>query len=280
MLLAGRIDGLPAEGLPLDDRGLAYGDGLFETVRIVAGRMPLLDRHLSRLKQGAVRLRLQFDESILRAEVATLVAEESTRHTDQDGFTLKIMLTRGSAGRGYRPQPGATARRIMLLFPAAAHPSSHSRDGIALYACSHRLSISPAFAGIKHLNRLEQVMARSEWDDEVHAEGVMFDMEGRLVEGTMSNLFVIRDSVLLTPSLSRCGINGVMRGWLLERAPLLYIRAMECDLSAEDLLAADEAFVCNSNIGIWPVRSFAGRQWIPGPLTRRLQEAVSGLWEA
>lgn len=282
MLLAARIDGQPATGLPLDDRGLAYGDGLFETIRVARGKMPLLDRHLARLLQGGARLGLSFDESILRTEVASFLAEEAAgiASRDCDGYTLKIIVTRGSTGRGYRPQPGAIARRILLLFPFVSQPPAHARDGIALYACRHRLAINPALAGLKHLNRLEQVIARAEWSDDVHAEGLLCDGEGRPVEGTMSNLFVVRGPSLQTPLLTRCGVAGVMRAWLLERAAAFSLDVSERDLSRDDLHDADELFMCNSQIGIWPVRAFEGRNFVPGPVTRRLQAAVDGLWEA
>ena len=276
MLLAARVDGLPAATLPVDDRGLAYGDGLFETMRVAGGRIALLDGHLQRLARGAQALRLPLDLEQVQAELRDfLQAQAAAGRAD---FTTKLMITRGSAGRGYRPLAEAVPRRLLLAYPPATWPAAHAGDGIALYDCATRLGCNPALAGIKHLNRLEQVLARAEWDDAHFAEGLLRDGDDRVVEGTMSNLFLVRDGELVTPRLHRCGVAGVLRGFLVARALTLGIALSERDVSRADVDGADEVFVCNSNIGIWPVREFAGRRWLPGPLTRRLQGEVALLW--
>lgn len=279
MLLAARIDGQAEPGLVLDDRGLAYGDGLFETMRVVGGRVPLLGLHLARLQQGARRLRLMLDGPALQKELADFLRVLADGQGAAN-VTLKIIVTRGSAGRGYFPVGGAVARRILLAFPPAAFPAGRAAEGIRLFDCTMRLGINPALAGLKHLNRLEQVLARGEWDDPAFAEGLLCDAEGRVVEGTMTNLFVVRDGSLATPTLQRCGVAGVMRAWLIDRAGAMQLRVAERDLSRTELDVADEVFVCNSNIGIWPVSCLGERCWAPGPVTRRLQQEVDRLWEA
>ncbi|MFP5383722.1 MAG: aminodeoxychorismate lyase [Gammaproteobacteria bacterium] len=278
MLLAAIVDGQRVSGLPLDDRGLAYGDGLFETMRVVGGRVPLLELHLARLQHGAHRLRLVLDGPVLQRELVHFlraIADEGVAD-----FTLKIIVTRGSAGRGYFPVDNAVARRMLLAFPVAAFPAGRADEGIRLFDCAMRLGINPVLAGLKHLNRLEQVLARGEWDDPAFAEGLLCDVEGRVVEGTMTNLFVVKDGELVTPALQRCGVAGVMRAWLIDRAGMLQWRVVERDLSRAELDAADEVFVCNSNVGIWPVSCVGERCWVPGPVTRRLQREVDRLWEA
>lgn len=279
MLLAALVDGQRASGLPLDDRGLAYGDGLFETMRMVGGRVPLLELHLSRLQQGARRLRLMLDGPALQKELTDFLRALADGQGIVD-CTLKIIVTRGSAGRGYFPVGDTVARRLLLAFPAAAFPAGRAEEGIHLFDCAMRLGINPALAGLKHLNRLEQVLARGEWDDPAFAEGLLCDAEGRVVEGTMSNLFVVQDGSLVTPALQRCGVAGVMRAWLIGRAGTLQLRVAERDLSRAELDSADEVFVCNSNIGIWPVSRLGERCWTPGPVTRCLQREVDRLWEA
>lgn len=278
MLLASRVDGQAVSGLPLDDRGLAYGDGLFETVRVSGGRAPLLDFHCERLQRGALRLQLALDLEQLQAEVAAFLAALAA--AGHAGCTLKILITRGSAGRGYRPAAAAPVRRLLLAFPPADWPAAHARDGVALYECATRLALQPALAGLKHLNRLEQVLARAEWDDPALAEGLLLDSEGRVVEGTMSNLFLVRDQALVTPRLHRCGVAGVMRALVMARALSLGLPLAERDVGRAELDEADEVFVCNSSIGIWPVVRVGARQWQPGPLTRQLQASIAGLWSA
>ncbi|MFZ5722789.1 MAG: aminodeoxychorismate lyase [Pseudomonadota bacterium] len=277
MLLASWIDGRPAALLPADDRGLAYGDGLFETIRVVGGRSQLLELHMQRLLRGAGVLRLPLDIDEVFAETRAFLADQAA--AGRGDCTVKLLLTRGSAGRGYRPLPEVQPRRLLLAFPPAVWPSTHAAEGIALYECTLRLSVNPALAGIKHLNRLEQVLARGEWYDDRYAEGLLCDIDGRVIEGTMSNLFLASDGVLVTPRLHRCGVSGVMRGFLIARALALGIPVSERDVTRADLESADELFVCNSNIGIWPVREIGSRRREPGPLTRRMQAEVELLWK-
>lgn len=276
MLLASWVDGLPAATMPVDDRGLAYGDGLFETIRVGNGRMTLVDLHLQRLARGAEALRLPVDVDAILDEMRNFVRVQLD--SGRGDFVLKVIVTRGSAGRGYRPLPEAVPRRLLLAYPPTTWPAANAQDGVALYECETRLGANPALAGIKHLNRLEQVLARAEWDDSPFADGLLRDVEGRVIEGTMSNLFVVREGGLVTPRLHRCGVAGVMRSFILARSLTLGIGVAERDVMRDELDAADELFICNSNIGIWPVRELGARRWSAGPLTRRLQGEVGLLW--
>ncbi|MNV85640.1 Aminodeoxychorismate lyase [compost metagenome] len=135
-------------------------------------------------------------------------------------------------------------------------------------------------AGIKHLNRLEQVLARAEWQDAEHAEGLMLDASGRVIEGVYSNLFLVQDGVLLTPDLSRCGVAGVMRAELLAQAEAQGMRCDVGDIALDALLQADEVFLCNSLYGVWPVRALQQHRWSVGPLTRKLQVIARDLLDS
>lgn len=262
------IDGAPGERLPVSDRGLSYGDGLFETLALADGGPCLWERHLERLDAGCCRLGIAApDPGLLRLETAQAIAGRS------DGV-LKIILTRGSGGRGYRPDPAATPRRILQWFPAPEYPRSWSVEGVRARFCSTSLGRNPRLAGIKHLNRLEQVLARAEWADPAIAEGLMLDSEGLVIEGTMSNLFVENDGRLLTPRLDRAGVTGVVRALVLEQARAQGIICEERDLAPQDLLEADALFLTGSLIGIWPVRRLGERRYGLGALTLALREAV------
>ena len=258
------VDGQPADALSLKDRGLAYGDGLFETIAVRGGQPVLLERHLQRLAEGCSRLALAADHGLIRAELVAYAAALG------DGV-LKLILTRGDSQRGYGASPGALPRRILQASPTAAYPEANALQGIQLFDCATRLAEQPLLAGLKHLNRLEQVIARSEWQDPACAEGLMRDTSGRVIEGVFSNLFIVRDGVLLTADLSRCGVAGVMRAALLAEAGRLGIPCHVTDISLAQLQQADELFLCNSVYGIWPVRAFADLSWPVGPLTRKLQ---------
>jgi len=267
------VDGQPADALSLKDRGLAYGDGLFETVAVRNGKPVLLERHLSRLADGCSRLALAADQELIRSELLAYAAVLG------DGV-LKLILTRGDGLRGYAPDPSAQARRILQGNPPAAYPAAHGEQGIRLFPCTTRLSRQPLLAGLKHLNRLEQVLARAEWQDTEHAEGLMLDQAGRVIEGVFSNLFLVRDGVLITADLKRCGVAGVMRAELLFQAVSLGISTQITDIPLEQLQWADEVFVCNSVYGIWPVRAYAALHWPVGPLTRKLQTIARVLLDA
>lgn len=258
------VDGQPQTQLPLVDRGLAYGDGLFETIRVSGGRPRLLGRHLQRLYAGCRRLRLEVQPGLLEAELQAFCLELG------EGVA-KLILTRGDAERGYAFAAGHPVRRLLQASALPSYPGANAEAGVELFACQTRLAEQPLLAGMKHLNRLEQVLARNEWQDSRYAEGLMLDHAGRVVEGVFSNLFFVRSGRLCTPDLQRCGVQGVMRAELLDQAQALGLPVQVGDFDRQDLLGADEIFLCNSLYGVWPVRRLGDRDWSVGPLTRKLQ---------
>lgn len=264
------VDGQPAELLSVKDRGLAYGDGLFETIAVTAGQASLLDRHLARLAEGCARLHMPLDMALLRAELLAFSRQLG------DGVA-KLIVTRGDGLRGYAPPLPAQPRRILQCGAKPSYPLLNAEQGVRLFPCATRLAEQPMLAGLKHLNRLEQVMARGEWQDAEHAEGLMLDATGRVIEAVYSNLFIAKGGVLVTADLSRCGVAGVMRAELLAQAQALGIECQVRDLSYAELLAADEVFLCNSLYGIWPVRALQAHDWPVGPLTRKLQAIARDL---
>lgn len=264
------IDGQPAELLSVKDRGLAYGDGLFETIAVTAGQALLLERHLARLAEGCTRLHIPVDMVLLKAELLAFSQQLG------DGVA-KLIVTRGDGQRGYaRPEP-AQPRRILQGAAKPLYLARNAEQGVRLFPCATRLAEQPLLAGLKHLNRLEQVLARAEWQDAEHAEGLMLDTSGRVIEGVYSNLFIVRAGQLITADLSRCGVAGVMRAELLAQAVAVGIGCQVRDFDLAELLAADEVFLCNSVYGIWPVCALQTHDWSVGPLTRKLQAITRDL---
>lgn len=258
------IDGLPQAQISVLDRGLAYGDGLFETLSVVRGRIPLLSGHMQRLELGAQRLRLHYDRQLLQDELTRLAAQCG------QGL-LKLILTRGEGQRGYAlPQP-QRERRIIQVLAQPDYPLTHAEQGIRLYPCQLQLADQPLLAGLKHLNRLEQVLARAEWDDPAFAEGLLCNQRGEPVEGTVSNLFLRLGDHWVTPALDRCGVRGVMRDYLMARLAASGQPVMERAVGREELLASSEVFCCNSVFGVWPVIALGDHGWLPGPFTRQAQ---------
>lgn len=264
------LNGQPCDGLPIHDRGLAYGDGLFETIRVAGGQARLVERHLQRLQDGCERLAIPVDANLLRNELMRFC-----RALGQG--VAKLIVTRGAGQRGYAtPQP-YQPQRLLLGSSSPAYPPQHAENGIRLFPCETRLAEQPRLAGIKHLNRLEQVLARAEWHDPVYAEGLMRDMSGRVVEGVFSNLFIVEAGKLRTAPLTRCGVAGVMRAEIIARAAQHGLPVVIDDISYAELVQADEVFLCNSLYGIWPVTALAECVWPVGPLTRKLQSVVADL---
>jgi len=266
------IDGIPAVVVPAADRGLQYGDGLFETIAVVDGRPCLWDRHLARLRAGCVRLAIPLpDPDLLQAEVLALAK-------GQGRAVLKLTVTRGEGGRGYRPPHPARPRRILRLHPWPDHPPAWRSAGVRVRYCRTRLGHQPLLAGLKHLNRLEQVLARAEWDDPDIGEGLMLDLDGTVVEGTQTNLFALTAGRLVTPLLDRCGVNGVVRQVVIETAWMQGLAVEEARLTPAELAQADALFLASSLAGLWPVRELDGRvldpRGIPGELSRTVLAAA------
>lgn len=263
------INGEPGRQVDISDRGLAYGDGLFETIAVDRGQPRLLDLHLDRLLAGARRLGLPVPE---RAGLARSLRERADGH---ERAVLKLLLTRGVSMRGYAPpaQPAATV--AIGLLPRLPTAPGHYQHGIQAGLSRVPAPLSPALAGLKTLGRLEQVLAAAERQAAGWAEALMCDPDGQLVSGTMSNLFLVRGGVLLTPRLDRAGVHGVMRRLVLELAPGLGIETHEERLRPGQLAEADEIFVCNALIGVWPVSAVDGWQGSPGRVTRRIAAALA-----
>lgn len=263
------VNGVTDDRIAVDDRGFTYGDGLFETIAVRGGHMRFFDYHLDRLLDGAGRLDIA-------APGRELLAAEATGLVKQcDYGTLKIILTRGSGQRGYTPHDPATPLRLLGLLPGVCPERKKYTDGIVVRHCVTPIGRSPATAGLKTLGRLEQVLARAEWRDTSITEGLMSTADGFVVCGTMSNLFLVQDGALVVPDLATCGINGVMRRVVLDRAEQIGLQWRTDDVPRDALDNSDELFVTNSLIGLWPVRRIDDHTYPVGPVTRALMAALA-----
>ena len=270
LFAAALVNGQPASEIPVADRGLQYGDGLFETIRVSNGRCRHWMLHLARLRRGCEALGIRMpDPELLKTEARRLLASG-----DFQEVILKLIVTRGSGGRGYAPRNMLPPSRIFSVHPLPRYPAHWFKRGVRARFCDMRLSRQPRLAGIKHLNRLEQVLARQEWGSEF-AEGIMLDEQGNVVEGVMSNLFALIDGRLVTPPLEQCGVAGVVREWLLRRADGLGRDVVEAPLRPEMLLDAEALFLTNSVIGVWQVAELGEQNWEVHPLTAPLRELAA-----
>lgn len=257
------VEGEIADRVSVMDRGLLYGDGLFETMAVVQGRPRFWQGHVDRLAAGCERLGLPMTpQEVLLREVQTVSA-------GQRRCVVKIIITRGASGRGYAPGTDARGNRIVCSWPWPQDPGDLVLTGIRTRICTLRLAAQPELAGIKHLNRLEQVMARAEWSDRTIHEGILLDQDDHVVSAISSNLFLVHGGRLLTPRLDRCGVRGVMRSAILAA---FRDRCEQRRITLDMLPEADEVFVCNAVRGIFPVTRIDHWEYEIGPFTREVQQ--------
>lgn len=260
------VNGRPGSVDPAD-RGLAYGDGLFETMAAESGRIRWLDYHLDRLTESCTRLRIPPpDRGVIRDEIAA--------QCPAGRAVVKLIVTRGPGARGYGPPANPAPTRILSISSWPPYPPSHYTRGVRLVTCALRLGENPALAGMKHLCRLEQVLAKMEVERHGADEGLLLDASGYVVSATSANVFAVNGGRLLTPALTRCGVKGVMRRAVLEAAAEEGLSAVETDVPPAVMQAANELFVTNAVFGIWPVRELDGRTLAVGDATRRLMRRL------
>jgi 4-amino-4-deoxychorismate lyase len=266
------INGIAADYLNIKDRAIHYGDGLFETILYEDNKLYYWQQHFHRLRVSAQRLKIACpDEDLLLEDIKQLVAANTHTHA----CVIKIIVSRGTGERGYQFGRDIKANRLVLLSGIeAGHSSVLSKTLLAgeLFICEQQASINENLAGMKHLNRLENVLARNEWDDKSGKiiDGLMLNADGHVIEGTMSNLFGVKDRQLFTPGLERSGINGIMRDVVIKQADKHYLQVSVTDLSIDDLLEMDELFITNSLIAMKRVTKLGNTVYKDQPVAELL----------
>ena len=254
--------------VPASDRGLNYGDGIFETLAVRQGRPRFWQDHMDRLAVGCERLGMAVPAQ------AVLLREVQTVSAGQAQCVVKIVLTRGGGGRGYRPAKITEPGRVVSAHSWPVGIEQAANTGIVTRICELKLSLQPRTGGIKHLNRLEQVLASAELEGHDATEGILLDADGYLISAISANLFLVNGKQLLTPRLDRSGVRGVLRARILQAFKTrCELRRISCDMLAE----TDEVFLCNSVRGIIPVRCIDERRFPVGAVTRELQAWLEGV---
>lgn len=259
------VNGAAIGEIGVHDRGFLYGDGVFRTFQIRQSRPVLWAQHYTKLKQDCTALKLTCPaESLLLSEVLSVSCSMPTG-------VGKIIITRGSSERGYTLPTHTNVTRVVNVSSAPNYPENYYSQGVRVHLCELKLARQPRLAGIKHLNRLENVLAASEWSDPQIAEGLLADELGHVIEGTRSNLFALINGELLTPSLTYSGVAGVQRDRVLAWATEQSVPHRKADFTLAELRQADEIFLVNSIFGLWPVREFLGYKRDAFPLSHQLQ---------
>lgn len=261
------VNGVAGGGLDPSDRAVAYGDGVFRTFPLLAAVVPHWPRQYGKLASDSVRLGIACPpREVLEDDIRQLVA------VNADGV-VRITLTRGTGPRGYAVPGIQRTTRIVSWSPLRT--TRQSPHGVCIRWCNLRLSAQPALAGIKHLNRLENVLARSEWDDPGIAEGLMLNAAGHVISGTMTNLLILQSDELSTPALDQCGVAGVTRDLLIERASLAGVKVAVTAITQDTLLNASAVFLVNSVIGLWQVARLGDKVWSPHPFADQMRAWIS-----
>jgi len=250
------VNGEPRQQLPVDSRGLAYGDGLFETMRLIDGDIPLLGYHLSRLEKGANRLGLLLDNNKLDSVIARAVSA-----SDPGQNLIKLICVRRGSARGYMPGEN----NVDLLLKLSPLRAESSLTEPSAEVCSIRLASQPALAGIKHLNRLEQVMASRELASN-NKEGILLDTNNNLIEAISSNLILVSGNTLVFPDLSESGVQGVMQAYLRDHSYQLEVSVRIDRVSREQLPGFDEILLTNAVRGVRNLGKI-GQEWLAGSQT-------------
>ena len=270
------VNGKNSTSLALTDRGLQYGDGIFETIAIIHQQPILWSLHYQRLKSSCDRLLIPVpDENLLKQEVKNLTA-------DNDKCIIKIIITRGTGERGYRIPIQPKPTRILSRHPWPNYPAKNQQQGIDITVCQTPYSTNSALAGMKTLSRLPQILARTEIDQADVAEGLMLDEQKNIISASFSNIFLVSKQKVYTPKLTSAGVDGVMRQHLLSLLKQKNILFSIDFLNFERIMEADEVFCCNSVFGIWPVRQLCDhnaiiKQWPVGSTTKMLQNTITEL---
>lgn len=255
------INGEHTDTLPVTDRAIQYGDGLFETFRWDGQHLLMLEAHLRRLQTGCQRLHIDLDVEYL---VTQIDAFQNAIHQAWSGpAVVKLIVSRGSGGRGYTPPEPVEPRVILQLHPLPDDLSRLSQEGISAIQSTVPVTVNPALAGLKHLNRLDSVLASQELASVCReqscavtpSEALLCNSRGEFIEGSRSNLFMVLTNKLVTPTLDNCGVAGVIRDQLLASADRLGVECISTSITKEALGKASEVFICNSVIGIQPIHT-------------------------
>lgn len=260
------VNGETGNLISIRDRGLLYGDGVFRTFLARNGIALHRQLHLQKILQDCVKLGITCPAlSRLSDELDDVLAQHPNG-------VIKLIVTRGQGSRGYAPPQNTETTHIWDVAPLPEYPHDYATSGVAVRVCEIRLSEQPKLAGIKHLNRLENVLAAAECSDVNIAEGLLLDAAGNVIEGTRSNLFMVKNGQFITPDLSRCGVAGVQRDRVIAYALAHKIPLQIRALTLAELLNADELFLVNSVMRIWPVRALAEHRWSVFPHTQKFQK--------
>ncbi|MBH71848.1 MAG: aminodeoxychorismate lyase [Pelagibacteraceae bacterium] len=266
-----QINGKLTSKINIKDRAVQYGDGVFETIAVKENLLEFWKDHYQRLKKGCKILKIKCpSELLLKKEINKFLKKEKKKK-----FILKIIISRGEGGRGYCPPKNAIPTRILGSYNWPVYPEANYKKGVKIGICKLRISSQPYLSEIKHLNRLEQIIARSEWKTKNISESLMLDFNENIIEGTMSNIFGVKKNVFYTPIVKFSGVEGIMRKLILKLLKEKKKKYKIKKIKLNELLNFEEVFICNSIFGIWPVRQILKKKFHFGKKTKEIIDLLN-----
>ena len=266
-----QINGKLTNKISVEDRAVQYGDGIFETIAVKEKLLEFWKEHYQRLNKGCTILKIKCpSEFFLKKEISKFI-----KKTKKNKFILKIIISRGVGGRGYNPPRNSKPTRILGIYDWPNYLEKNFTKGIMMDVCKTRISAQPFLSQIKHLNRLEQIIARSEWQNKSISESIMLDLNDNVIEGTMSNIFGIKKNIFYTPIIENSGVEGIMRGVILKLLKKNKKKYVIKEITLKEFLKFDEVFVCNSIFGIWPVIKVSKKKFSFGEKTKKIINLLS-----
>ncbi len=267
------INGSFEQAISALDRGFSYGDGVFRTMRVRNGQPVSWPFHYQKLVADCAAIGIVCPSAeLLMADFQKLFEEEL--FSENSNHVAKIIITRGEGERGYAPPVITVPTRVLIKSNMPSYAPANYDQGVQLHVCDIRLSEQSKLAGIKHLNRLENVLARMEWHDETIFDGLLMDAQGNVIECTMSNIFIRVGNTLKTPDLSQCGVAGITRQRILGLGKLLGLDVMTKKITLPQLFEADEVLICNSLYGAFQVARIGDKAWLKQDLAEKIRNLV------
>ena len=251
------------------DRGFAYGDGVFRTMRMSNSLPDYWPQHYQKLVADCAAI------GIVCPSAELLMSDLQQLFAIDEIAVAKIVITRGDGARGYAPPAITTPMRVVIKSAMPQYKSNQLVNGVNLHLCDLKIAHQPKLAGIKHLTRLENVMARMEWHDETIFDGLLLDQQGSVIECTMSNVFARVGNTLMTPDLSQCGVSGITRQRIIGLATVLKLNVVIANISLDELLQADEVVICNSLFGAFQVSKIGNTIMPKQGLAKTIRSALA-----
>lgn len=263
------VNGVQADTVSVSDRGFSYGDGIFTTIKVVDGHCQLLTQHLIRLQQGITALAIsQID---FKALLDDIKGKALTLHSG----VIKIVITRGIGQRGYSSVGCDSPTTVVSTNPLPSHYELWQQQGIDIGVSTVALGINPLTAGLKHLNRLEQVLVKQQVDEYGWADALVLDCQACIIETSMANIFWRTGDVLYTPSLDFSGVKGLVRQEIMALAQQWSLPMVEDRFKLSSIFDSDEIFITNCLMGVVPITGIESKSYAIGDLTRRLQKSIN-----